>query len=716
MRKKELLTIGCLQATSKMLKFAEKEEKRYRKQRLQKKVQQFDHEVYVKICKKGEILAVSFFRVKEMLDKQIQPKLVVFLNKKECTYLSYIPREAKWRTATIMNIISYSYWSFYHCTKRDWALFRKYFDTECSRWTPLKVSAIRSIIQEFQTDILWDRIEERRRQETDEWDQVMSQIPALPKDWERWCKKSVITQHYIFYKPERKGEGYCSNCNTRVQGISPKHNQDGICPKCRHRIQYKSMKMQKRIRHKAEKVYLLQKFGADQMVIRKFEVCVSFHQNHDFVPEISWFETRRVIVEEDFSQTAYYYGKYKDDSYRWRESLYAYYHYDFEGNKGAVYQRTLFSLNQGILKKSGLYEFQKNMRMVEPETYLLYRYNCPAIEKVAKAGLKKIVVQSIQRRSQLPNHRRLVEILGINSCLLKQLAKVDGGRSSLSWLQKMKDTQKCIPENILQYFEKHNISTIDVAFIENQMSPQQIYHYLRRMEKESGLPVEKILTIWRDYLSMAKKIGENLKDSIVYRPRELERRHDEAVIALQEIDTKQRAEELREKFPNLEKVCREITPIYQSLKDEKYAVLVPQKIEDIIKEGKALHHCVGTQECYFDRISRKTSYIVFLRRQEELEKEFYTMEIEPDGNIVQKSKDYNRTGEEYEEAEPFLKKWKKNVLKKIRNQEKDPTKTQVTLWTAELSAAYKDHVVMKGGKYQGQYLSDVLKAEQEAAA
>lgn len=716
MRKKELLTICCLQATRKMLKFAKKEEKRYRKQRVQKKMQQFDREVYVRICKKGEILAVSFFRVKEMLDKQIQPELVVFLNKKECTYLSYIPREAKWRTATIMNIIGYSHWNFYHCTKRDWALFRKYFDTECSRWTPLKVSAIRSIIQEFQTDILWDKIEERRRQETDEWDQVMSQIPALPKDWERWCRKSVITQHYIFYKPERKGEGYCSRCNTRVQGISPKHNQYGICPKCRQRIQYKSMKMQKRIIPKAEHTYLLQKFGVDQMVIRKFAVYANFHQNNGFIPEISWLETRRVIVEEDFSQTAYYYGKYKDDSYRWRESLYAYYHYDFEGNKGTIYQRTLFSLNQGILKKSGLYEFQKNMRMVEPETYLLYRYNCPAIEKVAKAGLKKIVVQSIQRKSQLPNYKKLVEILGINSCLLKQLVKVDGGRSSLSWLQKMKDTQKWIPENILQYFETHNISTTDVTFIEKQMSPQQIYHYLRRMEKESGLSAEKVLTIWRDYLSMVKKLGKNLEDSIIYRPRALERRHDEAVIALQEIDTKQRAEELREKFPNLEKVCREITPIYQSLKDEKYAVLVPQKIEDIIKEGKALHHCVGTQEWYFDRISRKASYIVFLRRQENLEKEFYTMEIEPNGNVVQKSKEYNRTGEDYEEAEIFLKKWKKNVLKKIEKQEKVPEKPQVTLWTAELSAAYKDHVVIKGGKHQGQYLTDVLEAEQRTAA
>ncbi|MFR2142459.1 MAG: hypothetical protein ACLS5L_09605, partial [Faecalimonas sp.] len=34
-------------------------------------------------------------------------------------------------------------------------------------------------------------------------------------------------------------------------------------------------------------------------------------------------------------------------------------------------------------------------------------------------------------------------------------------------------------------------------------------------EKESGLPVEKILTIWRDYLSMAKKIGE--AEYVLYR-------------------------------------------------------------------------------------------------------------------------------------------------------------------------------------------------------
>ena len=58
----------------------------------------------------------------------------------------------------------------------------------------------------------------------------------------------------------------------------------------------------------------------------------------------------------------------------------------------------------------------------------------------------------------------------------------------------------------------------------------------------------------------------------------------------------------------------------------------------------------------------------------------------------------------------------KECIEKDKEPGKRSYKTQVTLWTAELSAAYKDHVVMKGGKYQGQYLSDVLKAEQEAAA
>lgn len=50
MRKTELLEIGCLEATKKMLKFSKKEEKKSRKQRLQKKMKmrKFEYEVSVR--------------------------------------------------------------------------------------------------------------------------------------------------------------------------------------------------------------------------------------------------------------------------------------------------------------------------------------------------------------------------------------------------------------------------------------------------------------------------------------------------------------------------------------------------------------------------------------------------------------------------------------------------------------------------------------------
>ena len=139
---------------------------------------------------------------------------------------------------------------------------------------------------------------------------------------------------------------------------------------------------------------------------------------------------------------------------------------------------------------------------------MLYRYHCPAIEKAVKAGLKKFVIQSIHAKSRLSNHRKLVEILGINRFLLKQFVKVDGGIACLSSSAKNEGYTKMDFRGNTWYFEKHNISVRDLAFIEKQMSPQQIYYYFKRLETESGLPAEKALTIWRDYLSMAKKLGK----------------------------------------------------------------------------------------------------------------------------------------------------------------------------------------------------------------
>ena len=137
---------------------------------------------------------------------------------------------------------------------------------------------------------------------------------------------------------------------------------------------------------------------------------------------------------------------------------------------------------------------------------------------------------------------------------------------------------------------------------------------------------------------------------------------------LQEIDTEEKAKEWRKQFPDLERVCKEITFTYQYMEDKNFAILVPQKIEEMVTEGKTLHHCVGAEEIYFKKICKKKSYIVFLRRKENLEKVFYTLEITTEGDILQNSKEYNRVEKDYEEAMTFLKKWKKVVQKKLEKQ------------------------------------------------
>lgn len=53
-------------------------------------------------------------------------------------------------------------------------------------------------------------------------------------------------------------------------------------------------------------------------------------------------------------------------------------------------------------------------------------------------------------------------------------------------------------------------------------------------------------------------------------------------------------------------------------------IVYPASPEEIIAEGHALHHCVGS---YVDRVAKKECIILFLRLCEEATKPFYTIEV-----------------------------------------------------------------------------------------
>lgn len=211
MRKKDLLEIGYLEVSQKMIEFVQKED-----------AKKLDYKKYIKICMQGDILAVSFFDEKKLFARHKKPEVVVFINKKEKKYLSYIPYERKWRTATLQNIMGSFYKTSYRCSLREWNIFTDYFSDELKGKKLPDVDSIKNIINDFQWKILGEKREEKYRKETSKWDQVMSKIPHLPKDWEKWCRRTAITQHYIFYRTVGKiKQGYCSRCRTSMELFLP---------------------------------------------------------------------------------------------------------------------------------------------------------------------------------------------------------------------------------------------------------------------------------------------------------------------------------------------------------------------------------------------------------------------------------------------------------------------------------------------------------------
>ena len=89
-------------------------------------------------------------------------------------------------------------------------------------------------------------------------------------------------------------------------------------------------------------------------------------------------------------------------------------------------------------------------------------------------------------------------------------------------------------------------------------------------------------------------------------------------------------------------------------------VVVPNDLFSIKEEGHVLRHCVGT---YVSKILEEESIILFIRKTEDPEKSFYTLEVKEDQ--IKQCHGY-RNKDMTKEVERFVEEYKKAVLQPIR--------------------------------------------------
>ena len=117
-----------------------------------------------------------------------------------------------------------------------------------------------------------------------------------------------------------------------------------------------------------------------------------------------------------------------------------------------------------------------------------------------------------------------------------------------------------------------------------------------------------------------------MTDSIVLFPKDLAESHARITLEINEKKNKERMIKKNEEFPEIEQSYQKLCRKYEYKKDG-YIIRPASSAAEIIREGTALHHCVGASDTYMSRHAKGTSYILLLRKVSAPDVPYCTVEI-----------------------------------------------------------------------------------------
>ena len=502
----------------------------------------------------------------------------------------------------------------------------------------------------------------------------MIPIPAIPRRFKSFIHREVLP-HYVFYdycrgnKPKR---GYCTACRHNVLVNGTKHNSEGQCPNCEKKITFKSSGRSKRVWDRTT-VQVLQRISEDELVLRVFKVNNWLRNWRE--PVLDLWENTRVFIRRDEADIVkvdpYYYSYNIGMTTHWRKgerSRFSYYQYSFECDVcGHLYCKNLDDVLKGTAWQYSQLErfYSTDREPLEVIPYLLAYNKYPAIEYLVKLGLTELASTVIYKKdgAKVINEygRNLRETLGIEPDDLPVLQKINANKRQFELYQRLKLQGIKADETLLLWYQNQKIASAENVSIPLRYTTsrklmryiEEQFECLKDLKTQYGgrryESVGRVLSDYKDYLSMGGLLEYDFKNSFVLFPKNLPEAHDQTSKLFS-----------GKKSGIFKKVIR---AAYESLL-EKYCftrdglTLIPPKTEkEIISEGHTLHHCVYS---YVEKVAKGECLILFIRQTENIKKPFYTLEIQ-NGQVIQIQGKYHC--EPTPEVKKFLEFW---VRKKLR--------------------------------------------------
>ena len=133
---------------------------------------------------------------------------------------------------------------------------------------------------------------------------------------------------------------------------------------------------------------------------------------------------------------------------------------------------------------------------------------------------------------------------------------------------------------------------------------------------------------YTDYLGMRLSLGYDLTNTVYQQPRDLEAAHNKMAAEQNKKEADKRLQEVKKKFAGIRNSYRKLRNRY-FYEDDEYIIRPARSAEEIVMEGRILHHCVGGDR-YLGKHNDGQTYILMLRFAKEPEIPYITVEIERD--------------------------------------------------------------------------------------
>jgi hypothetical protein len=237
------------------------------------------------------------------------------------------------------------------------------------------------------------------------------------------------------------------------------------------------------------------------------------------------------------------------------------------------------------------------------------------------------------------------EILDITKPVYMIAKAKNASPSDLALIKKLWTLEESLTQELYEEILEFRRTDLVVTIKERFNIPfKKTIEYINSCYDHQCIEKQDALTIWYDYLRMAKDMDYRLKDNTIKYPSSLKKDHDRAIFAYKVVQD----EVNQKRF--VENANRNMNLYEYSSGD--FIIKVPMHPNEVIQEGNVQKHCVAS---YVNRIREGETAVCFARRKDDPDTAYFTIEVKDD-TVVQVKGYCNCAPKDVEFIE-FLRKW-----------------------------------------------------------